>query len=68
MTPYKLRFEIFKQAYNMLNDQFSIEYDTARCWNEDTKNTVKMDYPSFPKLSEVLNQAEVINNFVSERQ
>jgi hypothetical protein len=27
-----------------------------------------MDYPPFPKLSEVLNQAEVINNFVSERQ
>ena len=68
MTPYELRFEIFKQAYNMLNDEFSIEYDTIRCWNEDTKNTVKMDYPSFPKLSEVLNQAEVINNFVSERQ
>lgn len=68
MTPYELRFEIFKQAYNMLNDQFSIEYDTARCWNEDINNNVKMDYPSFPKLSEVLNQAEAINNFVSERQ
>ena len=68
MTPYELRFEIFKQAYNMLNDEFSIEYETARCWNEDIKNTVKVDYPSFPKLSEVLNQAEVINNFVSERQ
>ena len=68
MTPYELRFEIFKQAYNMLNDQFSIEYDTARCWNEDINNNVKMDNPSFPKLSEVLNQAEAINNFVSERQ
>ena len=68
MTPYELRFEIFKQAYNMLNDEFSIEYETARCWNEDINNTVKIDYPSFPKLSEVLNQAEVINNFVSERQ
>ena len=68
MTPYELRFEIFKQAYNMLNDEFSIEYDTIHCWNEDTNNTVKMDYPPFPKLSEVLNQAEVINNFVSERQ
>ena len=68
MTPYELRFEIFKQAYNMLNDEFNMEYETARCWNEDAKNVVKMDYPSFPKLDEVLNQAEVINNFVSERQ
>jgi len=68
MTPYELRFEIFKQAYNMLNDQFSIEYDTARCWNEDVNNMVKMDYPNFPKLGDVLHQAEVINNFVSERQ
>jgi hypothetical protein len=65
MTPYELRFEIFKQAYNMLNDKFSIEYDTARCWNEDIKNTVKMDYPEFPSLGEVLERADIINNFVS---
>jgi len=65
MTPYQLRFEIFKQTYDMLNDEFSIEYDTARCWNEDPKNTVKMDYPQFPSLSEVLAKAEIINNFVS---
>lgn len=64
-TPYELRFEIFKQAYNMLNDQFSVEHDTARCWNEDSNNTVKMDYPNFPTLSDVLIQAETINNFVS---
>ena len=65
MTPYELRFEIFKQAYNMLNDKFSIEYDTARCWNENCENSVKMDYPDFPTLDDVLNQAEAINNFVS---
>jgi hypothetical protein len=67
MTPYELRFEIFKQAYNMLNDQFSMEYDTSRCWNEDSKNTVKMDYPDFPSLNQVLEQAETINNFVSSK-
>ena len=44
---------------------FSIEYDTARCWNEDPKNTVKMDFPQFPSLNEVLTQAEIVNNFVS---
>jgi hypothetical protein len=67
MTPYELRFEIFKQAYNMLNDQFSVEYDTARCWNENSKNTVKMDYPDFPSLNQVLEQSEIINNFVSSK-
>lgn len=65
MTPYQLRFEVFKQAYTMLNDQFSIEYDTARVWNDNTSNTVKMEYPEFPTLLDVLNQAEAINNFVS---
>lgn len=49
----------------MLNDKFSIEYDTARCWNENYENSVKMDYPDFPTLDDVLNQAEAINNFVS---
>lgn len=67
MTPYELRFEIFKQAYNMLNDEFSVLYDTARCWNENPKNTVKMDYPTFPTLKDVLEQAETINSFVSSK-
>ena len=64
-TPYELRFEIFKQAYNMLNDEFCVEYDFARTWNENCMNTVKMDLPEFPSLRKVLKQAEVINAFVS---
>jgi len=67
MTPYELRFEIFKQAYNMLNDQFSIEYDTAVRWNEVEKKEVPMDYPEFPTLDKVLKQAEIINDFVSSK-
>ena len=67
MTPYELRFEIFKQAYNMLNDQFSIEMDTARYWNANSSNTVKMDYPEFPTLEDFLTQAEAINDFVSSK-
>ena len=67
MTPYELRFEIFKQAYNMLNDQFNIEVDTARYWNANSANTVKMDYPEFPTLKDVLKQAEMINDFVSSK-
>jgi hypothetical protein len=66
-TPYELRFEIFKQAYNMLSDQFNIEMDTARVWNECSMNTVKMEYPEFPTLNKVLKQAEMINDFVSSK-
>jgi len=65
-TPYELRFEIFKQAYNMLNDNFCVEYDYVREWNENSMNEVKMDLPEFPTLKQVLQQAQVINDFVSE--
>ena len=67
MTPYELRFEVFKQAYNMMNDQFSIEYDTAVRWNEVEKNQVPMEYPEFPTLDKVLEQAQIINDFVSSK-
>jgi len=67
-TPYELRFEIFKQAYNMLNDEFCVEYEFARTWNENSMNSVKMDLPEFPSLRKVLNQAESINAFVSSNQ
>lgn len=64
-TPYELRFEIFKQAYTMLNDEFCVKYDTAREWNDKT-GKLELAYPEFPTLKNVLQQAEVINNFVSE--
>lgn len=67
MTPYELRFEVFKQAYTMMNDQFSIEYDTARVWNDNSENIVKIDYPEFPTLDKVLEQAQIINDFVSSK-
>ena len=50
----------------MLNNEFSVEYDTVRCWNDNDKNTVKMDYPTFPSLGEVLELADIINTFVSD--
>ena len=66
MTPYELRFEIFKQAYNMLNDEFCVKYDTAREWNNKVDN-LEMEYPEFPTLKNVLAQAEIINDFVSSK-
>jgi len=67
MTTSQLRFEIFKQAYIMLNDKFSIEYDTAMRWNEVNTNTVKMDYPDFPTIEQVLERAETISGFVNSK-
>ncbi len=66
MTPYELRFEVFKQAYNMLNDEFCVKYDTAREWNNKVDN-LELEYPDFPSLEKVLEQSEIINNFVSSK-
>ena len=66
MTPYELRFEIFKQAYTMLNDEFCVKYDAARERNAEFGKP-KFDYPNFPSLEQVLDQAEIINTFVSSK-
>ena len=63
-TPYQLRFEIFKQSYTMLQDEFLHYVNLA-----DQKVALDMndfDYPEPPTLEQVLKQAEVINDFVSE--
>ena len=63
-TPYQLRFEIFKQSYNMLQDEFLHYVNLA-----DQKVALDVndfDYPEPPTLERVLKQAEVINDFVSE--
>jgi hypothetical protein len=63
-TPYQLRFEIFKQSYNMLQDEFLHYVNLA-----DQKVALDVndfDYPEPPTLEQVLKQAEVINDFVSE--
>ena len=63
-TPYQLRFEIFKQSYNMLQDEFLHYVNLA-----DQKVALDMndfDYPEPPTLDQVLQRADVINNFVSQ--
>jgi hypothetical protein len=63
-TPYQLRFEIFKQSFNMLQDEFVHFVNLA-----DQKVALDIndfDYPKPPTLEQVLKQAEVINDFVSE--
>lgn len=64
-TPYELRFEIFKQAYNMLQDNYAMEFEVAQRQTSD--GLVPANFVGkYPSLADVLHQAEVINNFVSE--
>jgi len=62
-TPYELRFEIFKQAYNMLTDSFNTKIEVYFRNDEQVPSNLIDEYPT---LDDVLNQADIINNFVSE--
>ena len=64
-TPYELRFEIFKQAYAMLSDNYHVEFAKAECMN-DGKLPEGFD-SKYPTLKDVLKQAETINDFVSSK-
>ena len=65
MTPYELRFEIFKQAYGQAQDEFQSNYNLAEMWND--RNDVKMEYPDFPTYEQIEELANKINNFVSSK-
>ena len=65
-TPYELRFEIFKQAYNMLIDSYSMKLEIERTQNSDGKVPYQM-MNFIPTLDDVLKQAEIVNNFVSSK-
>ncbi len=67
MTPYELRFEIFKQAYNIVSDKFAAEMEQALRYNEDISEVhQKIDYPNYPSYREIVQIADRINTFVSE--
>ena len=62
-TPYELRFEIFKQAYNMLQDSFATEFEVV----EKSGGKLPADFASgYPTINDVIKHANIINNFVSE--
>jgi hypothetical protein len=65
MTPYELRFEIFKQANNLAQDEYHANFALADLWN--TNNSVKMDYPDFPSYEQIEALADKINDFVSSK-
>lgn len=65
MTPYELRFKIFCQAQELAESSYQAEYATAAMWNEDPRNSVKMDYPEYPSYNKIEELATKINKFVS---
>ena len=65
MTPYELRFEIFKQAYAMLSDNYHAEFAKAESTN-DGKLPEGFD-SKYPTVQDVLNQSEIINDYVSSK-
>jgi hypothetical protein len=69
MTPYELRFEIFKQAqkwiefeYNQKIHQYNVETDRFLENGDTTFSTKKPEMPSFQTVLETANK---INKFVS---
>lgn len=65
MTPYELRFEIFKEAECLAERQYQSEYSAACMWNEN--NPIKVDYPTFPSYEDIEELANRINDFVSSK-
>ena len=64
MTPYELRFEIFKQAYNMLSDAYHVKFAEA---TEKNGGKLPKDWnEKYPTLTEVLYRASDIDKFVSK--
>ncbi len=65
MTPYELRFNIFKEAGDFAQNQYYASFALAEEWNKN--NSVKMDYPTFPTYDEIEDLAFKINQFVSSK-
>lgn len=67
MTPYELRFEIFKQANSLAQDEYQSTSGMVAMWNDNPSNSVKMDYPNFPTYEHIEKLADKINAFVSSK-
>jgi hypothetical protein len=65
MTPYELRFNIFKEAECLADRQHQSEYAAVQMWNEISSE--KKEYPKFPTFEYIQELANQINNFVSSK-
>jgi len=65
MTPYELRFEIFKQAQNLADQEFHVTWQQIDRKNEMYKDSI--EYPTYPSYEQIEKLAEKINFFVSSK-
>lgn len=65
MTPYELRFEIFRQAMSLAENEYAASYEVVRAHNEVSDQ--KLDYPPFPSYEKIEKLADKINSFVSSK-
>ena len=65
MTPYELRFEIFKQAQTLADQEFHTVWQSVDRKNEMDKDSIK--YPTYPTYDDIEKLAEKINSFVSSK-
>ena len=65
MTPYELRFEIFKQAYAHANDEYVAGYNIVDNHNQDQNTEIdKWNYPPFPSYEKIENFQFMMEDYV----
>jgi hypothetical protein len=72
MTPYELRFEIFKTALSMAEGEAFFQKDMKDKMLENGIDEKHLhyyikEYPQFPTVKEITEIAKQINTFVSEQ-
>jgi hypothetical protein len=64
MTPYELRFEIFKQANGLAQDKYHSSFACAEMLSKDDPNVKFPDFPTYEQIEKLANK---INTFVSSK-
>lgn len=65
MTPYKLRFDIYSHAKDLLTEEYYAKIEVLKQSQEGLKES-PISYPRFPNFEDIMVVAEKINKFVSE--
>ena len=64
MTPYELRFEIFKQANGLAQDEYHTAFARAEMLSKNNQNVKLPDFPTYEQIEALANK---INTFVSSK-
>lgn len=69
MTPYELRFEIFKQAQSLIDSEYFAKRSICELLTEKA-TTIEglqdyLNFPAYPSFEDIEKTAEKINRFVS---